>query len=297
MDRQETGYKLSKFLLAVTAGGVGASLSNPSIGGMISGGVVEAFPAIFASPMDKRRDRSIGDLYSWVDELHNRLMALEQGGKDFEVEDLINNEAFISILIQATQVAIKTHQQEKLEALRNLVVNVALDIDIDEDIRQWCVSQIDSFTTTHLRLLIFLDNPKEFMRLRYPNLNATNPSPGAPEEIFTGLGDSLEFYNQVYQDLDSLGLLKVPNLNPTVNELLIEANREKDRQYYGKQVESGQTTSAEADKYQHRRSKQLISADSQNRVNLNNLVKQLIANPTQNLSTNLGHTLVLLISS
>jgi hypothetical protein len=290
MDRQETGYKLTKFLLAVTAGGIGASLSPPWFGGMIGGGVVDIFSSLSTSPMDKRYGR-------WIDELRSRLMAVEQWIDNFKIEDLVNNEAFTSILIQATQVAIKTHQQEKLDALRNLVVNVALDIDIDEDIRQWCVSQIDSFTTTHLRLLIFLDNPKEFMRLRYPNLNATNPSPSAPEDIFTGLGDSLEFYNQVYQDLDSLGLLKVPNLNPTAEDLLIEAQRKSDRQYFAKQVESGQRTSAEADEIQYRRSRQRIGADSQSHVNLHNLVKELLANPTQNLSTKLGHTLVLLISS
>jgi hypothetical protein len=285
MDRKETGYKLTKLALALGAAGFGASISavNPLLAAMIGGPSVELFAAIFASPMEKRRDR-------WIAELYGRLIVLEQS-----LEDLANNEVLISAFIQSSQVAMKTHQQEKLDALRNAVVNVALDIDIDESIQQWCISQIEFFTPTHIRLLVFLDNPEEFMRLRYPNLSATNAFSSEPEDIFPGLGNSVEFYNQVYQDLQSLGLLKLPNPKPTARERLTERQVEGDRQYFGKQVESGQMTSTEADEIQYRRSKQRMGADSQSRVNLHDLVKELLANPTQNLSTKLGHQLVRLI--
>jgi hypothetical protein len=55
--------------------------------------------------------------------------------------------------MHATQAAIRNHQKEKLEALRNAVLNSAEKNALDEDIKLMFVSLIDTFTPWHLRIL------------------------------------------------------------------------------------------------------------------------------------------------
>ena len=49
----------------------------------------------------------------WLKELADSLDQLETKVDGFKVENLVDNEAFISAAIQATQLAIRTHSQEK----------------------------------------------------------------------------------------------------------------------------------------------------------------------------------------
>ena len=49
------------------------------------------------------------------------------------VEILEQDEKFISISMQATQIALRNHQEEKIEALKNCVINSVIQTDIDEN--------------------------------------------------------------------------------------------------------------------------------------------------------------------
>jgi hypothetical protein len=52
---------------------------------------------------------------------------------DLTPERLATNEAFVTVTMQASQGAIRNHQQAKLEALRNAVLNSALPNPPQED--------------------------------------------------------------------------------------------------------------------------------------------------------------------
>ena len=104
---------------------------------------------LLTSPLAQRRD-------DWFEDLERRLRDLEGRVEGFRFDDLRNNEQFISATLQATQAAIKTHQKEKLEALRNAVLNVAIGQSPGDDLQLIFLTIIDAFTPKHLQVLRFL---------------------------------------------------------------------------------------------------------------------------------------------
>src|SRR5687767_49004 len=91
------------------------------IGGGLSllpAGLAELFDFFVAPPIEKRRQK-------WEEEITKIVKFLKEQ-KSFDVDSLTHNEAFKSILIQTTIAAYKTHQDEKLAALRNALGNAAL---------------------------------------------------------------------------------------------------------------------------------------------------------------------------
>ncbi len=77
-------------------------------------------------------------------------------------EALSKNEAFVSALAQATQSAMKTNS-EKLEALRNAVLNIALGNSPADDLQAIFLNLVDSFTTVHLQLLRLYLHPNSWI--------------------------------------------------------------------------------------------------------------------------------------
>lgn len=70
------------------------------------------------------------------------------------VQNLQQNEAFFSFLLHATPIAIKNHQAEKIEALRNAMLSVADEKKFeDEDMAFTFLRYIDELSVTHLKLL------------------------------------------------------------------------------------------------------------------------------------------------
>lgn len=119
----------------------------------IAGGpAAELFAAILAPPLARRRDE-------WLQALANGLAALEEKVKGFKAETLSGREEFISAALQASQSAIRTHQRDKLDALRNAVLNIAIGRNPDEDEQAMFLGYIDALSTWHIRLLRFLENP------------------------------------------------------------------------------------------------------------------------------------------
>jgi len=105
--------------------GVKAGLSLfPIIGGPIS----EFFSMIIAPPLSKRREE-------WMGIIYQELVRLETEIDGFRIDNLKDNEQFISVLLYATNIAMRTHQKEKIEALRNAVINSATDLPLEDDIQ------------------------------------------------------------------------------------------------------------------------------------------------------------------
>ena len=87
----------------------------PAIGGPLQ----VLYENVFEAPLDKRKRAWLEELAGVVEELETRI-------DGFRPEALADNETFISIALQASQTAIRNHQREKLDALRNAVPNSAL---------------------------------------------------------------------------------------------------------------------------------------------------------------------------
>jgi hypothetical protein len=105
----------------------------------------------------------------------------------------MQDDAFFSAFAQATQAAIKTHQQEKLEALRNAVLNVAVGNAPSEDLQCIFLNLIDSFTSKHMQILSFFTDRNPVLPPRF--------------QIQQDLTD------QLVTELNSRGLIKDPRPN------------------------------------------------------------------------------------
>ena len=182
--------------------------SIPVVGAAAS----ELFTVILASPLEKRRAE-------WMNDVAEHLKELEEGGA-LNLKDLQNNETFITTVMQASQTAIRNHQSEKREALRNAVLNSALPHAPEESIQQYFITLIDTFTVEHIRLLdLFKDPPAWF-----ENNNVALPqfSSAGLESIITSawpeLNNQYEFLNAVLEELQGKGFFVGGGLRITMTK-------------------------------------------------------------------------------
>ena len=178
----------------------------------VGGPVAELFNTVIAPPIAKRRDK-------WLESIYKGLKMLEEKVKGFSIESLAENEMFITTVMHATQVAIRNHQKEKLEALRNAVLNAASSNAPEEDIQLMFLNFVDILTPWHLRILKFFDSPKQW---------GQDHNISFPERLFGGLSHVLmdafpelkgqrDFYDQVFKDLYSRGLMNTESLDVTMS--------------------------------------------------------------------------------
>ena len=98
-------------------------------------------------------------LSDWLEELRLRVNELSQRVASLTPARLAQDEAFNSAFAQAAQAVLRTHQREKLDALRNAVLNVALGKDSNADRQTQFLALVDRFTAAHLTLLRFFQDP------------------------------------------------------------------------------------------------------------------------------------------
>ena len=97
-------------------------------------------------------------LHDWRVMIGEAMQRSEQRQEGF-IDEVRTNPAFIDTVLQASQAALRTSQQEKLDALRNAVLNSAMPHSPDESRRQIFINLIDTFTVWHLRILKLMDDP------------------------------------------------------------------------------------------------------------------------------------------
>jgi len=169
----------------------------------IAGGPgVELFQHLIQPPLEKRR-------IAWMGEVGQKLRELEERGLDLSA--LQGNEQFITAVMQASAAAIRTHQQAKLNALKNAVVNIALGDSADETFQHLLLGFIDEFTEMHLRLLAFAKAPVPPAGLSMGGLSTVL------EDNIPTLRGQDTLYNQLWKDLYTRGLVNTESLNGTMS--------------------------------------------------------------------------------
>ena len=93
---------------------VAHSAAKGLIGLIPAGSVVtEILAQFFAPPLEKRRDE-------WLKKIAEVLAELQRD-RGVPVEKLGEDQAFVTLVLQATQVALRNHHQKKLDSLRNAI--------------------------------------------------------------------------------------------------------------------------------------------------------------------------------
>lgn len=153
----------------------GALSGVPLVGGIAA----ELLTLAFEPPLSKRRDE-------WMESLWKKLKAAEA-----KLESLQDDPAFFTTILQATQIALRTHQEEKLEALLNAVANSAVRPAPEDDVRALFLNFIEGFTPTHLRLLRF-----------FQSRNSADPA------TMDGFRSQRDITDQMVNDLSGRGLIQ-----------------------------------------------------------------------------------------
>lgn len=177
---------------------------------VVGGPAVELFQHLVQPPLERRRNE-------WMTDVGEKLQELEDRGVD--IEHLGESEEFVTAVMHATQIALRTHHEEKRDALRNAVFNIAIGQSPGEALEHMFFDWIDSMSSLHIQILKLFQNP--------------TPPPGM------SLGDlsSVLEYNmphlkghdsvsrQVWKDLYSRGLLNTDGMNTTMSAQDLGAKR------------------------------------------------------------------------
>lgn len=150
---------LSKCLDIVEVAGKTA-LSTIPIGGAL---VTAVYDIVKGNVLQKRQTL-------WKTIIEERLSKLETS-----LEDLGENETFATMLIKTTELAIKTNKEEKLKYLADALIN-SVEHSIDEDKLIMFMSFVEKYTTAHIKILNFFNDPCKFEVIKKSNYHMGSPS-------------------------------------------------------------------------------------------------------------------------
>jgi len=175
--------------------------SIPVIGGPAS----ELFSLVITPSLEKRRDK-------WIESIAEGLKELEAKVENFKIENLRENDAFISIVVQAAQAAIRDHQKDKLEAFKNAVLNTTLPEAPDEDLCLVFLEFIGALTPLHLKVLAYLDQSKWMTYHKY-------------EENFFKFTKHRSLCDTILRDLYSRGLVDIRPTSDAGGSVIVQRDR------------------------------------------------------------------------
>lgn len=171
------------------------------LGSLVPGGgaAAELFGALMSPPLERRKQVFIQDVV-------DRIAELEAAGRG-NFEDLPNNESFVTAVAQAVPIALRTHEQEKLEALRNAVCNSASGISITDVEQQIFLRYVDELSGTHIRVLQY-----GFDRVRPRELDFGGWLDASPAliigTVFPEFAGNEILSNRIWDDLVERSLVK-----------------------------------------------------------------------------------------
>lgn len=179
--------------------GTGVIGSVPAIGNLLA----EVFKMVVAPPLESRKKEWMETAGAALSELHQKHKCV--------ISDLQQNPEFIDTIVQASQAAFRTSHVEKLEALRNAVMNSALPELPSEVLRKQFIELVDRFTPLHLRILKFLENPPKY-RKHTDGIGFSVRSAGTLKDMVIDVYPDLESHqpeiDTIAKDLDERGLLE-----------------------------------------------------------------------------------------
>lgn len=177
--------------------------SVPIIGSAAS----EFFGLLLTSPLEKRRQ-------TWMEEVANKLIELQDKGQ-FNINELTKNDQFIDVILQATNLAIKNSEDEKLDALKNAVINTA-SIECPDKIKTHIfLNMIDQFTVWHIKILKLYDDPKNWFdsnEQTLPNLMMGSLS-SVLKSAYPEMAQEGELIKLIWQDLHDAGMHNSTEMN------------------------------------------------------------------------------------
>ena len=174
----------------------------------LSGPIVQALlKKCVQAPLEVRRA-------AWFNLIGEGLRELQDRFEGFDPDRLAANEEFVSTVAETTRIAMASHRAEKLEALRNVVLNVAAGVHLDDVLQGAFLGYVDRFSGLHLRVLKMLSNPAAVPAMAARAENLMTGSLGVLfEAALPELGANNTLLGRVITDLNQEGLTEGAKLN------------------------------------------------------------------------------------
>jgi hypothetical protein len=153
--------------------------------------------------LEERREK-------WFTELAQGLEGQRRRVDDYDLESLTRNDLFTDAVVMATRTVEHTHQAEKIEALRNAVLNSVGSDAPGADTQVVILNLIDRFTPSHLRLVTLWDDPPAWFashgipepQAAFATSRTVTVEAGLPE-----MRGRKDFYLLIAGELSSAGML------------------------------------------------------------------------------------------
>lgn len=108
-------------------------------------------------PSIKRRHEA------WSEQLKEALITLEEQVGEAAFRDFSRDDHFLSLVLEINQIASRNHDEIKLKALRNAVVNAGLPAAPPHELQPLFLRLVDYLTPLHLTALRVLNDPAVWM--------------------------------------------------------------------------------------------------------------------------------------
>ena len=166
------------------------------------GPAAELFQAVVQPPLEKRR-------IAWMKAVGEKLHKLEEEG--VSLQKLQENEEFISTVMHASQIALKTHSEEKRASLRAAILNVARGQTPDEAVQYMFFNFVDVLSELQIRILRVFQNPEPPPGMSMGGLGSVL------EHNIPSLRGQRDLYDQLWKDLYLKGLVNTDGLHVTMS--------------------------------------------------------------------------------
>uniref|UniRef100_B8HMH1 Uncharacterized protein n=1 Tax=Cyanothece sp. (strain PCC 7425 / ATCC 29141) TaxID=395961 RepID=B8HMH1_CYAP4 len=186
----------------------------------IVGNVISEVGNLYLNPLEKRKQRWMLEVSRAITDIQDRFLRLP--------ELLEQDDLFISVLYQATIIALKNHQNEKFDALRNALVSTADPERISEDLVFQFLRYTDELSVTHLNILAALEKNAEEVS-QFTELEQVYAQVG----YSTGLSLDRAMFRTFLHDLDDRFLILLgdiddfPEYASKVSHLLLESSKKR----------------------------------------------------------------------
>lgn len=194
---------------------------------ILGGPATEIFGNIVTRPVEKRR-------VEWLNDLADRLKRLEEIGA-LNFDKLSNDPKFLNVIIKATEEALKTSSERKLEALKNTVLNTSINASPEDAKCQMFLNHIQAFTEWHLRVLELIDDPRKLLISQ-----GIDPEMVQARAIWRLIGTAYpvlkpqeEFVKNIWRDLYNAGLINTDEIHTMMTVVGVLTSRTTE---YGKEL-------------------------------------------------------------
>lgn len=180
--------------------GAGATVAGVATGNpfLAASGIISFFGGFISTFANRNQNKFFTLLKSDLEKLKSKI-------EGFDIDQVLSGDKVLSAILEIYPIVLRTYQEEKLQLLRNVILNITLT-NIDHDLQSVYLNFVDDLTPTHIKILKFLENPNEYMKQNHMELgilSAGNRSMAIPQ-VFPELKDTYVVY---LNDLDTRQLI------------------------------------------------------------------------------------------